>query len=117
MPSLTVIVLICVPPDSSSFVTRDLQYYSSGTALYTPKSEWGQHQQRGERFGSREVCGASDLRVIDALRQGDEDTFRRLVDKYQASLGRVARLYVSNRAVADDVVQDTWMGVIQGIGA
>ena len=55
--------------------------------------------------------------MIGALRQGDEDAFGRLVDRYHASLRRVARLYVSNRAVADEVVQDTWLGVIQGIWA
>ena len=41
----------------------------------------------------------------------------RLVDHYHASLRRVARLYISNRAVADEVVQDTWLGVIQGMWA
>jgi RNA polymerase sigma factor (sigma-70 family) len=46
-----------------------------------------------------------------------EDTFARLVDQYHASLSRVARLYIANRAVADEVVQDTWLGVIQGMWA
>jgi RNA polymerase sigma-70 factor, ECF subfamily len=55
--------------------------------------------------------------VIDALRRGDEGAFARLVDQYHASLRRVARLYVANRAVADEVVQDTWLGVMQGIWA
>jgi RNA polymerase sigma-70 factor (ECF subfamily) len=41
--------------------------------------------------------------------------FARLVDQYHASLRRIARLYIANRAVADEVVQDTWLGVIQGI--
>ena len=67
--------------------------------------------------GAGEAAAPADLRVIDALRQGDEDAFGRLVDHYHASLRRVARLYVSNRAVADEVVQDTWVGVIQGIWA
>jgi RNA polymerase sigma-70 factor (ECF subfamily) len=55
--------------------------------------------------------------VIDALRRGDEGTFARLVDQYHPSLRRVAGLYIANRAVADEVVQDTWLGVIQGIWA
>jgi RNA polymerase sigma-70 factor (ECF subfamily) len=55
--------------------------------------------------------------VIDALRRGDEGAFARLVDQYHPSLRRVARLYIANRAVADEVVQDTWLGVIQGIWA
>src|SRR5512144_1954293 len=55
--------------------------------------------------------------VIDALRCGDEGAFARLVDQYHPSLRRVARLYISDRGVADEVVQDTWLGVIQGIWA
>jgi RNA polymerase sigma-70 factor, ECF subfamily len=58
---------------------------------------------------------APDDGVIDALRRGDEGAFVRLVDQYHPSLRRVARLYIANRAVADEVVQDTWLGVIQGI--
>jgi RNA polymerase sigma-70 factor, ECF subfamily len=55
--------------------------------------------------------------LLDALRRGDEDAFARLVAEHHASLRRVARLYVTNAAIADDVVQDTWLGVIRGIWA
>jgi RNA polymerase sigma-70 factor (ECF subfamily) len=65
--------------------------------------------------GAEEAVARDELRVIEALRQGDEAAFARLVDQHHASLRRVARLYVSNRAVADEVVQDTWLGVIHGI--
>ena len=58
-----------------------------------------------------------DGSVIEALRRGDEGAFARLVDDYHASLSRVARLYITNRAVADEMVQDTWLGVIRGIWA
>jgi len=58
-----------------------------------------------------------DASVIEALRRGDEGAFARLVDDYHARLNRVARLYIANRAVADEVVQDTWLGVIEGIWA
>jgi RNA polymerase sigma-70 factor (ECF subfamily) len=67
--------------------------------------------------GAGQTAAHAELSLIEALRQGDEDAFGRLVDQYHASLRRVARLYVSNRAVADEVVQDTWLGVIQGIWA
>lgn len=55
--------------------------------------------------------------LVDALRRGDEDAFARLVGEHHASLRRVARLYVANAAIADEVVQDTWLGVIRGIWA
>jgi RNA polymerase sigma-70 factor (ECF subfamily) len=67
--------------------------------------------------GAAQVAAPDDRSVIDALRRGDEGAFARLVDQYHPSLRRVARLYIANRAVADEVVQDTWLGVIQGIWA
>ena len=67
--------------------------------------------------GAAQVVASDDGSVIAALRRGDEGAFGRLVDEYHPSLRRVARLYIANRAVADEVVQDTWLGVIQGIWA
>ena len=67
--------------------------------------------------GTPRLAAPDDGSVIDSLRRGDEGAFARLVDQYHASLRRVARLYVSDRAVADEVVQDTWLGVIRGIWA
>jgi RNA polymerase sigma-70 factor, ECF subfamily len=58
---------------------------------------------------------ADDAAVIEALRRGDEETFARLVDQLHASLRRIARLFVSSPAVADEVVQDTWLAVIRGV--
>ena len=55
--------------------------------------------------------------VVDALRRGDEDAFARFVGEHHSSLRRLARLYVGNGAIADEVVQDTWLGVIRGIWA
>src|SRR3954467_14151530 len=68
-------------------------------------------------------AGASvDARVADrdpsllaALRAGDEDAFAALVTRYHASLKRVARAYVSTDAVAEEVVQDTWLAAIKGL--
>jgi RNA polymerase sigma-70 factor (ECF subfamily) len=60
---------------------------------------------------------AGDLSLVEALRGGDEQAFATLVDTHQASLRRVARFYVDNSAVVEEVVQDTWLGVIQGLWA
>jgi RNA polymerase sigma-70 factor, ECF subfamily len=57
----------------------------------------------------RELCAA--------LRRGDEAAFARLVALYHAPLRRLALSYVRSGAVADEVVQDTWIGVIRGIGS
>jgi RNA polymerase sigma-70 factor, ECF subfamily len=55
--------------------------------------------------------------VVEALRAGDEAAFRSLVREYGPSMLRVARMYVSSRAVAEEVVQEAWLAVLNGIGA
>jgi RNA polymerase sigma-70 factor, ECF subfamily len=63
------------------------------------------------------VTGLSpdERRLVDGLRARDEDAFAELIDRYQASLVRVAMMYVGSRAVAEDVVGETWLGVLRGI--
>ncbi len=56
-----------------------------------------------------------DAGLLDALRAGDEQAFTTLVTRYHASLKRVARAYVSTDAVAEEVVQETWLAVLDGI--
>jgi RNA polymerase sigma-70 factor (ECF subfamily) len=56
-----------------------------------------------------------DLRLAQAAQEGDENAFRMLVERYHASLLRVAMIYVRNRAVAEEVVQETWLAVISGL--
>ena len=57
----------------------------------------------------------ADQKLVARLRRGEEPAFRELVRLHDAGLRRMARLYVAH-AVADDVVQDTWVTVIRGIG-
>lgn len=54
--------------------------------------------------------------MIEALRGGDEAAFTTLMREYGATMLRVALMYVSTRAVAEEVVQDAWIGVFNGIG-
>lgn len=56
-----------------------------------------------------------DRSLIDALRSGDDDAFAHLLDRYHASMVRVATLYVRDRAVAEEVAQETWIAVLRGI--
>src|SRR5207249_11896 len=57
--------------------------------------------------------GETDL--IAALRAGDERAFTRLIDAYHAPMVRLAMVYVPSRAVAEEVAQEAWMGVLQGL--
>lgn len=60
-------------------------------------------------------AAGEDARVVEALRAGDEQTFVRLVQEHGPTMFRVASLYVRNRAVAEEVVQEAWLGVLKGI--
>jgi RNA polymerase sigma-70 factor, ECF subfamily len=57
----------------------------------------------------------NDERVVARLRGGDERAFAALVDRYSPALLRVAMAYVPSRAVAEEVVQETWIAVMRGI--
>jgi len=58
---------------------------------------------------------SDDAVLVKALTTRDPEAFAYLLDRYHAPLVRLARQYVPNRAVADEVVQDTWLAVIEGI--
>jgi RNA polymerase sigma-70 factor, ECF subfamily len=56
-----------------------------------------------------------DVDLVRRLRAGDEAAFAALVRRYQAPLVRLASSFVSSREVAEEVVQETWLGVVRGI--
>jgi RNA polymerase sigma-70 factor, ECF subfamily len=58
---------------------------------------------------------SQDEQLVAALRAGDESAFAGLVDRYQAAFVRVALMYVRDRAVAEEVAQETWLAVLNGI--
>ena len=62
------------------------------------------------------LSDADDLTLLAALREGDEAAFAALVDRYHASLVRIATLFVPDLGIAEEVAQETWIGVLQGIG-
>ena len=56
-----------------------------------------------------------DQWLIEALRGGDEAAFIALVGRYHTSLLRLTSIYVQDQAVAEEIVQETWLGVLQGL--
>ena len=56
-----------------------------------------------------------EAHLIAALRAGDESAFILLIDRYHAAMLRLARLFVRDAAVAEDVVQEAWLGVLHGL--
>lgn len=53
--------------------------------------------------------------LIAALRDGDERAYAELIDRHTPAMLRVARGYVRSHQIAEDVVQETWIGVLKGI--
>jgi RNA polymerase sigma-70 factor, ECF subfamily len=73
----------------------------------------GGEASSGDVPGNAEMDDDQDLLL--ALRRRDEQAFTALVDRYHARLVRLACLFVANQAVAEEVAQETWIGVLQGI--
>jgi RNA polymerase sigma-70 factor (ECF subfamily) len=57
----------------------------------------------------------TDAELLTRLRAGDAKAFMMLVGRYNGSLQRLARAYVPSDAVAEEAVQETWMGVVRGV--
>jgi RNA polymerase sigma-70 factor, ECF subfamily len=58
-----------------------------------------------------------DAALVAALRACDERAFMELVTEYTPGMRRLALTFVRSRAVADEVVQEAWLGVLRGIDA
>jgi RNA polymerase sigma-70 factor (ECF subfamily) len=58
----------------------------------------------------------TDATLLARLRDGDEQAFTDLVGRYHSSMLRLAMSFVSSQAVAEEVVQDTWLAVLRGLG-
>lgn len=69
------------------------------------------------RYSSRPTQAVPDDEsgLVAALRAGDEAAFSQLVDTYGSSMLRVAKLYVRSHAVAEEVVQETWLRILGAI--
>lgn len=61
------------------------------------------------------VTATDEVELVDRLRAGDEDAFVTLVRQHHSGLIRLASTYVPNRDVAEEVVQEAWLGVVRGI--
>jgi RNA polymerase sigma-70 factor (ECF subfamily) len=82
----------------------------------------GRTETMAHEIGVEEAMGAAtanstapadEQELVAALRRGDEDAFVRLVEYLHGSMLRLASFHVSDRAVAEEVVQDAWLGVLQ----
>ena len=63
------------------------------------------------------IAPSEDAATVERLLAGDEMTFMMLVDQHQPAMLRLAQMYVSSRAVAEEVVQEAWIGILKGLAA
>jgi RNA polymerase sigma-70 factor (ECF subfamily) len=57
----------------------------------------------------------ADAQLLASLRAGDERAFAALVDRYASGMRRFALTFVRTEAVADEVVQEAWLGLLRGL--
>ena len=83
-----------------------------------------QHFQSGEKKATQHITGsespvgvasAEDLRLVKALQSGNESAFVSLVNMYHSSMLRLAMIFVPSEAIAEEVVQEAWVGVLHGL--
>ena len=58
---------------------------------------------------------AEEIELLAKLRAGDERAFETLVNRHYGTMLAVAQTYVASRAVAEEVVQEAWVGVLNGL--
>jgi RNA polymerase sigma-70 factor (ECF subfamily) len=57
----------------------------------------------------------SEAELVAALRSGDEAAFSAIVDRYHARMVRLALTFVNDQGIAEEIVQEAWLGVLRGI--
>jgi RNA polymerase sigma-70 factor, ECF subfamily len=60
-------------------------------------------------------ASAAERELVSRLRAHDASAFEEVVESYYGTMMRLARSYVSSRAVAEEVVQEAWLAVLQGL--
>jgi len=71
--------------------------------------------EAAEAQAAAAAAAAEDRRLVAGLRGGDEAVYAELVRRWHPAMLRVARMYVRDRSVAEEVVQETWLAVLQGV--
>lgn len=62
-----------------------------------------------------DAAAREEKELLARLRAGDERAFESLVKGYHGTMIAIAGTYVRTRAVAEEVVQEAWLGVVNGL--
>ena len=99
---------------SALFHTRSIETHQLDYSL----PEFSPETQASIQPGRDTVSSHADMQereLVQALRNGDEAAFSTLIDRYHSKLQRLARSFVPSEAIAEEVVQETWLAVLEGI--
>jgi len=72
-------------------------------------------QPEAAQDGPLSLLSPEDRALVEHLRSGDERTFLSLVEKNHRAMVRAAMGFVASEAVAEEVVQEAWVGILQGL--
>lgn len=88
---------------------------NADATTYTESLGTARSKNPEEVFAKTPNLSKADDQLIARLRRGDEGAFDELVNQHHGALIRMAMGYVADREVAEEVVQDTWMAVIESL--
>jgi len=91
-------------------MTRDDEQNGRDVAL-----QGGAQPDTGTRGRERRFALPRDGALVQRLRDGDEAAFADLIRAYHGRLVRLALSFVDDHATAEEVVQETWLGVLNGL--
>jgi RNA polymerase sigma-70 factor (ECF subfamily) len=76
---------------------------------------WAVTRGVGQDSSDRAGALADQAALLDALREGSSEAFGALVLRHHPVMVELAATLVGSRAIAEEVVQDTWMAVLRGL--
>lgn len=83
--------------------------------MSAPAVAWEMPTTIIRRRKSTLAAQSDEAALLVRLRAGDEAAFVSLVDRHHDAMVRLASTFVASRALAEEVAQDTWLGVLRGI--
>jgi len=109
------------PPTSSSSAAYAIVHGGTGAMSETSRppdpveSVGGAHEPANTDVAARPRAWAAERALVEKLLAGDEAAYADLVHRHHGALLRLAMVFVSSRGVAEEVVQETWLGVLEGL--